>query len=382
MTELLQSILSDPELRAWPRLTTNVSASLNAEAGSDSDLDTQAISAPPHSSAVEDHQAAADRMRESIADSPELDTDDPHSDTVSGPKAAPPVDTENDEPRDRTADDPDAERADAPRPDSDERPSPPMAFDDIAAKPNAITTRIIAAGQWLRNREWKNPKTIGMTAAAAVTVAALGMWWADSTDHHGSTAQIARSDEAPTTTSLSGPQVSQDTPVPVVTATAHCPAPSSDPMNAIRTSNGQFWKCVRAWQMDGQLLELTFDKAYVITAVSVMPGANTEVDGEDQWAKYRTVTRLSWKFNDAGHTTCTQATDNTRKLATLTVTAANCHHTGPWQPVVASAATITIEKTSAPSNPSSVATPGGEAGSGDYTAFAVSHLELVGHPAG
>lgn len=381
MTELLQSILADPELRAWPRLTTNVSTPLNT-AGGDSDIDTQAISAPPHSDASDDHQTAADRMREFITAASELPTDDPHPDMCSRPKAAPPVDTEKNEPQDRTADDDDPAPADAQRPDSDQPPAPPVAFDDIAAKPNAITTRISAAGQWLRDRDWKNPKTIGAAAAAVVTVAALGMWWAGSTGHHDSAAQIAGSDETPTTTSQSGPQVPQDTQVPVVTATAHCPAPSSDPMNAIRTSNGQFWKCVRAWQMDGQLLELTFDKAYVITAVSVMPGANTEVDNQDQWAKYRTVTRLSWKFNDAGHTTCAQATDNTRKLDTLTVTAANCHHIGPWQPVVASAATVTIEKTSTPSNPSSVATPGGEAGSGDYTAFAVSHLELVGHPAG
>jgi len=380
MTDLLQSILADPELRAWPRFTTNTSPPLNA-ADSSSDIAAESISAPPHDSAPDDPQTALHRMRGFVTASPEPEIQDAHPVISHTPVSPPPVEGANDEPLDRTSDSRDPAQDTVQRPDSDDVPPPPMAFDDIAAKASAITARITAAGQWLKNRDLKNPKTIGVAAAVAVTVAALGYWWAHSTGHNG-TAQIVASDESPASRSQVATQVPQDSPIPVVTAKARCPAPSSEPMDAIRaTSSGQFWKCVRAWQLDGQLLELTFDKSYVVTAVSVMPGANVEVEKQDQWVKYRTVTRLSWTFNDAGHTRCTQTTDNVRKLATLNVTAANCHHTGPWQPVVASAATVTIEKTSEPSNPNSVAAPGGGAGA-DYTAFAVSHLELVGHPAG
>jgi hypothetical protein len=382
MTDLLQSILADPELLAWPRVTTNTPPPVNTTEAS-SDIAAESISAPPQPPACGDRQAAIEKMRKVVAITTESETDGPQPDLPGTPTAPPAIQTANNEPHDRTSDQPDPAQAGAHQPDSDEQSAPPMAFDDIAAKPNAITTRITVAAQWLKTRDWKNPKTVGLAAAAAVTVATLSYWGTHSPGHNDASrsAQIAPSDESPTTRSQASTQIPQDAPIAVITADAHCPAPSSDPMNAIRSASGQFWKCVRAWQLDGQLLELTFDKAYLVTAVSLMPGANVEVDGQDQWAKYRTVTRLSWKFNDAGRTSCTQTTDNARKLVTLNITAANCHHKGAWQPVVASTATVTIEKTSEPSNPNSVAAQGGSAGA-DYTAFAVSHLELVGYPAG
>lgn len=153
-------------------------------------------------------------------------------------------------------------------------------------------------------------------------------------------------------------------------------------MNAFRPESVQPWICIRAWQIDGQLLQVLFDKTYVLSAASIMPGANTTDGGEDQWNRYRTVRKLTWAFNDAAQTRCDQDTDSQRKTAVLNIGPATCTQKGPWQPVVASSVTITIRKTEAPSNPGSLGAPESvSTASADYTAFAVSRLELIGHPA-
>lgn len=389
MTDLLHTILADPELSGWPRYRTPA-----AEAEADLYPETDAQPGPANESAwpADEHlAAAADKIRSLIPSDNDGDYSPAAAESMRlgfDPAPQPPAESDTD---DRTAqtDAPPAPPADTPSggdadaADESATAQSHMSFDDIAAKPNSINTAVSSAGQWLKDRDWKNPRTLGIAAASVLAVCSLLYWSFGSTpDPQGPTAQITASATDPNPGPVDPPPVHSDAPVTISTATARCPAPSSDPMNAVRPESIKPWICVRAWQIDGQVLELSFDKAYAITAVSIMPGANSEETGEDQWAKYRTVERLEWAFNDAARTRCIQDTGSLRQLAPLTITPANCSHKGPWQPVIASAVSITIQKTAEPSNPNTLGGRTSDPGGSDYTAFAVSRLEIIGHPAG
>jgi hypothetical protein len=394
MTDVLQTILADPGLRQWPRYSepvTNTTEQAPLEPGIDAPESTpeEPDTAPPVG-AIDEHQSAVDKIR-SVTD-PDANRLPPSED-IGGERTGdetPPLTTaEKEDAVARTADPqtpPEPPADSTPADETEPAASPdttagPLAFDDIAAKPNPVAARFGAAGQWLKNRDWKNPRTLGAAAATVLAAAAVGYWILGSGESaQAPTAQVASGgNTAPA--SPAPPATPADAPITASAATARCPAPSSDPMNALRPESAQPWICVQAWSTPGQLLDVTFDKAYVVGAVSIMPGANSEDAGEDQWAKYRTVTQLNWSFNDAASTSCTMDTHNLRKLATLTITPANCYQRGPWQPVVASAVTVTIQKTSEPSNPDTLGRPVSDVGGAGYTAFAVSRLELIGHPA-
>lgn len=388
MTDLLEKLLADPELLEWPRFTTPATG----------DPGESPEEMPSHmtGAASDDHELAVEKLRSYI------DQAAP-GDPISGDAEfgrlgfdAPPAGDDAVDAGQRTKDDQYAAEATAgskseadsavaengENQDSADINEAALAFDDIAAKSNAFSSGVGAVGQWVKGQNWKSPRTLGITAASVIAVAVLGQWMVQGSGAQAPTAQLttpATSRTAPP----AAPAVPADAPIQVSAATARCPAPSSDPMNALRVESTQPWICVRAWGIDGQILVVTFDKAYVISAVSIMPGADSEEGGEDQWAKFRTVQLLNWSFNDVGRTNCDQDTRNERKTATLEINAANCYHQGPWQPVVASSVTITIRHTDQPSNPNSVGTPAGDpSANADYTAFAVSHLEIVGHPSG
>lgn len=389
MTDLLHTILADPELSGWPQYRTTMPP---PDGDLDHDADLPQAYADNESAWPADEQCApaaekigglivcdnSDEYSPATAESTRLGFEpapQPTADTAAGDRAAqeqnpPPA------PADESA-------AECPGADDDTGPVPsPLAFDDIAAKPKVFNAAVGSTGQWLKDRDWKSPRTLGIAAAAALTVGSLLAWsFGSSTEIQGPAAQITAPVSDPNPGPTDTPVVRSDEPITVATATARCPAPSSDPMNAVRPQSTKPWTCVRAWQIDGQVLELAFDKASVIAAVSIMPGANSTEGDQDQWAKYRTVERLEWAFNDAAHTRCTQETGSLRQLATLTITPANCSQKGPWQPVIASAVSVTIQKTAEPSNPNTLGRTSDPGGS-DYTAFAVSRLEIIGHPAG
>ena len=395
MTDLLDKLLADPELLEWPRFTTPAA---DDPTGPPADIDMVSAEMAPHntSAAPDDHEMAVEKLRTYIDDNA---SDAPPSGAAEfgrlGFEAPPDGDaavdvdertTDDQYPAEKTADsefatDPGTAENDESQ-DSAENSDTPLAFDDIAAKNSAFSSGVGAVGQWVKDQNWKSPRTLAITAATIIAVAVLGQWVLQGAGDQPPTAQLA-TPATSHTAAPAAPTVPADAPIQVSTATARCPAPSSDPMNALRVESTQPWICVRAWQIDGQILEVTFDKAYVISAVSIMPGADSEEGGEDQWAKFRTVQLLNWSFNDVGRTNCDQDTRNERKTATLEINAANCYHQGPWQPVVASSVTITIRHTDQPSNPNSVGTPAGDpSANADYTAFAVSHLEIIGHPSG
>ncbi|MEM6107622.1 hypothetical protein AAHS21_15485 [Mycobacterium sp. 050272] len=394
MTDLLDKLLADPELLEWPRFTTP--AADDPGGAPADDMAPAGMASHMTGAASDDRELAVEKLRSYIDET--APGDPTASDAEFGRLGfdAPPagddaVDaaqrtTDDQYAAETTADSKSAAHSGTAENSEDHDPADnnetPLAFDDIAAKNNALSSGVGAVGQWLKDQNWKSPRTLGITAASVIAAAVLGQWILQGAGDHTPTAQLA----APSTSHTAAPAapaVPADGPVQVLTATARCPAPSSDPMNALRVESTQPWICVRAWQIDGQILEVTFDKAYVISAVSIMPGADSEEGGEDQWAKFRTVQLLNWSFNDVGRTNCDQDTRNERKTATLEINAANCYHQGPWQPVVASSVTITIRHTDQPSNPNSVGTPAGDpSANADYTAFAVSHLELIGHPSG
>ncbi|BEL42064.1 hypothetical protein [Mycobacteroides abscessus] len=385
MTDLMTRILADPELRQWPRYRPPAPESVN-----DPENDHLEELAPEIEFVDADHAEAAEKLQSLLQEtnSDEQLAAPTHRDSVELP--LPPHDEHAATNDDRTAPDahPDtatahAGAADQPQPDkSTDDGAATLTFDDIASKPNALQSGFGAAGQWVKRQEWKSPRTLAIIAASAIAIVSLVIWVAGSNSTPAApTAQLTTTNNTGRAASKTSP-AAVDTSVTAATATARCPAPSSDPMNAFRPESVQPWICIRAWQIDGQLLQVLFDKTYVLSAASIMPGANTTDGGEDQWNRYRTVRKLTWAFNDAAQTRCDQDTDSQRKTAVLNIGPATCTQKGPWQPVVASSVTITIRKTEAPSNPGSLGAPESvSTASADYTAFAVSRLELIGHPA-
>ncbi len=388
MTYLLSTILADPELRQWPQHAAPAADPASRPYPAAAIPAPQSPEAPPQAAPAAG-EMAAERIRSNINDPAPAapQTSDPEFNPLGF--AEPPQDPEIASAAERTADQlpPSVDAADdqprnEPEPtDNENAISAPLAFDDIATKPNSLLSAINTAGAWLKDRDWKDPRTLGAAAAVLIAVSSIGYWaLGDSAGDQAPTAQMAPTSSSTQTSPTSAP-AQRDTVIPVSTATARCPAPSSDPMNAFRLESAQPWICIMAYSIAGQVLTVTFDKAYVITSVGTLPGANSEEAGKDQWAMYRTVRLLNWSFNDVGNTSCDQDTHNIRKIVPLAVTAANCYHKGPWQPVVASAVTITIQKTDQPSNPGSVGPHAADAAStADYTAFAISRLQLLGHP--
>ncbi len=96
-------------------------------------------------------------------------------------------------------------------------------------------------------------------------------------------------------------------------AESHCPAGSTPGMDAFSGQAGKAWSCARAYHIDGQILTIDLGKTYQINSIGIMPGWDSiGSDGSDQWGKFRTVSRVSYRFNDPGVTTYTQQTMDQR----------------------------------------------------------------------
>ena len=392
MSDALQTILADPELQTWPHRGTATisgqSADDNGEplfveprraapdfpapalAGPAVETPTASVTPPtaaPRRAATAPltplltgtaHPAAPPRAAATAQDDEDLD-DPPHANSTAD------------------ADEHDDSNDDAAALNS---PTAAVAFDEISRRRAPISDKLTAGTEWLKNN-WRRPQVLG-AAAAAVVAAVTVTAWASAAGESASAPTATLT--APSTGSPAAPPAAAPTdgPIPVKAASARCPAPSSDPMNAVRPDSSQPWICVRAWGIDGQVLDLTLDGPYVISAVRIMPGVNAEADGQDQWLKYRTVSRAAWTFNDAARTKIVQSTDNRRELLTQTVAPTNCA-SSPCR-VVASQVVLTVEKTAAPASaPTGIGlSPVGEAATDDSSAFGVSRIEIIGHRAG
>ncbi|MFD0364568.1 discoidin domain-containing protein [Nocardia sp. GCM10030253] len=117
---------------------------------------------------------------------------------------------------------------------------------------------------------------------------------------------------APTTTGI--PVVASSV-IQVKSAQSKCPPGSTSAMDAFGGQPGKAWSCVRAYKVDGQILTIDLGKTYQIDSIGIVPGwDNIGADGTDQWAKYRTVSRVSYQFNDGNTTVYTQPTLDQRTM--------------------------------------------------------------------
>lgn len=108
--------------------------------------------------------------------------------------------------------------------------------------------------------------------------------------------------------------------IPVQQAITACPSGSTSGMDAFSGEPRKAWSCVRAYQIDGQVMTIELGKSYHIDSIGIVPGFDfVDSDGVDQWTKHRTVGRVSYEFQDGEHTTLTQDTMSQRKLVVTPV---------------------------------------------------------------
>lgn len=121
-------------------------------------------------------------------------------------------------------------------------------------------------------------------------------------------------------------------PIQVKSADSHCPPGSTAGMDAF-AGQGKAWSCIRAYKVDGQVLRIDLGKTYRIDSIGLVPGWDSiGTDGVDEWTRYRTASRVSYRFDDPNTTTYTQRTLDQR---TLVVTKIN-------PPVTASHILLTV----------------------------------------
>ncbi|MFE3081458.1 hypothetical protein ACFXO9_31010 [Nocardia tengchongensis] len=119
---------------------------------------------------------------------------------------------------------------------------------------------------------------------------------------------------APTTTA---PSVGSA--VEVKSAQSHCPPGGTPAMDAFAGA-GKAWSCPRAYKVDGEILTIDLGRSYRIDSIGLVPGWDSiGSDGVDQWTKYRTTSRVSYRFDDPNSTTYTQQTLDQRTLVVTKV---------------------------------------------------------------
>lgn len=172
---------------------------------------------------------------------------------------------------------------------------------------------------------------------------------------------VVKSSVAPTVVAAPTPAAGEggDHPLPF-TASADCPAGASTSAKSIADPDKPSpWICVR--HTDGQPLYITLgpagiERAYVITAVSIVPGDTSPAQGSgaDPWLQHRVVTLVQWQFNDTAHTVVDQDTGNIHGEAVK-----------PIPGISASKITVIIRQTSRPvaaPQPTATAQDGGPFG--------------------
>ncbi len=106
-----------------------------------------------------------------------------------------------------------------------------------------------------------------------------------------------------------------DSTIQVKSAQSHCPPGGTPGMDAFSGDGGKAWSCARAYSVDGQVLTISLGKTYQVDSIGIVPGwDHTNPDGTDEWTKYRTVSRVSYRFDDPDATTYTQQTMDQRTL--------------------------------------------------------------------
>ncbi|WP_345497729.1 discoidin domain-containing protein [Nocardia callitridis] len=121
----------------------------------------------------------------------------------------------------------------------------------------------------------------------------------------------AAAEPAPTTSAA--PAASST--IEVKGAQSKCPPGGTPAMDAFGPEPGKAWSCPRAYQVDGQVMTIDLGKTYEVDSIGIVPGwDHVDSEGVDQWAKFRTVSRVSYRFNDDDTTVSTQQTLDQRML--------------------------------------------------------------------
>ena len=125
--------------------------------------------------------------------------------------------------------------------------------------------------------------------------------------------------------------------VEVQSAESKCPSGGTDGMDAFSGEPDKAWSCPRAYKIDGQVLRIDLGKKYEMDSIAIVPGwDHVGTDGTDQWTKFRTVSRVSYQFDDDDKTTYTQETLDQRSLVVTRIE----------PPIEASEITLTVLKSS------------------------------------
>jgi hypothetical protein len=160
---------------------------------------------------------------------------------------------------------------------------------------------------------------------------------------------------APTQPASVSPTAPPDATIQVKSAQSHCPPGGTPGLDAFGGGGGKAWSCTRAFNVDGQVLTISLGKSYDVQSIGIVPGwDHVGPDGTDEWTKYRTVSRVSYRFDDPDATTYTQQTMDQR---TLVVTRMN-------PPVQASKIVLTVLAS---------------AGDSSVNTTAISSIVITGH---
>ncbi|WP_330257063.1 discoidin domain-containing protein [Nocardia sp. NBC_00565] len=195
-----------------------------------------------------------------------------------------------------------------------DEPMPSAAGSGRSSKPRGTEAadRIVVLAKKL-----KNPKVALAVCAVLAVLLILALVSTGSKDEKPAVDRIAvitpSATAAPTTKPEAAPAASGT--IQVKSATAHCPPGSTPGMDAFGGQQGKAWSCVRAYKVDGQVLNIDLGKTYQIDSIGIVPGWDSVgTDGIDQWTKFRTASRVSYQFDDPNKTTYTQQTLDQRTL--------------------------------------------------------------------
>jgi hypothetical protein len=246
----------------------------------------------PRDGAVGENTRASDRIRELL-----------DGGLLSGPAADQPLFT--DHPVRRRSGDPD---------DGSGLDSVLTLPDPPKAQPRRFGRLGESVGVLLRNR-WA-PVLAGCAVVVAVLAALLVTTGGDdSQDTAAPSATATAPASAPAAPPAPPGAAPAGVPIQVKSATTHCPAGSTDGMDAFSSEEAKAWSCVRAFNVDGQVMTIDLGKQYEIDSIGIVPGFDyVAADGTDEWVEHRTVSRVSYEFDDANRTTYTQDTMDQRTL--------------------------------------------------------------------
>ncbi|MFJ9370112.1 hypothetical protein ACIRRA_37620 [Nocardia sp. NPDC101769] len=157
----------------------------------------------------------------------------------------------------------------------------------------------------------RNPKVALVIGAAVIMVVILALVM--TTGDHGSERESAQASMTPSPVPATAqtsvtPTAPAGGTIQVKSAVSHCPPGGTPGMDAF-AGPGKAWSCSRAHRVDGQILSIDLGGSYTVESIGLVPGWDAiGADGTDQWTKYRTASRVSYRFDDAGATTCIQQT--------------------------------------------------------------------------